>query len=405
MIKRIKLRNFQAHKDTSMELDPGYNVIIGKSGTAKTSIIRAIRGLFYNAVKQGHVRLPDSEQLEIECHTLNNKIQRQKGRAINSYILDGTVFQDIGTDIPEGVSKALELKAIGIGDSDELDIHFSSQLDSPFLLSETDSFKSKFLNRLSGAHIIDQIVKSFNTDIRANNQRSRELTSSLSEFTLEKDKAAIDTLSKALTYIHSEHDRIKGMEAKLSSLKQIQVKYKQWQSKFEQVERLGSACDRLNLEGFLFSINRYELLIELKRKYISLQTKLNDTEATDATLQKVNPQTGIDQIQKLQKLLALKGKQDYFQIQEGYYNSILAKLDTVDYAFVDKALRLSALYRLKQSMTNIETQLEQGRIKESEYESQCVNTAQAYVAELERQGICPTCGQRVDKGIAYGSLQ
>ena len=42
MITRLKLENWKTHKDSELEFDKGTNVLIGKMGSGKTSIIEAI---------------------------------------------------------------------------------------------------------------------------------------------------------------------------------------------------------------------------------------------------------------------------------------------------------------------------------------------------------------------------
>jgi len=42
MIKRIKLINWRSHKSTELEFEKGSNVLIGKMGAGKSSVINAI---------------------------------------------------------------------------------------------------------------------------------------------------------------------------------------------------------------------------------------------------------------------------------------------------------------------------------------------------------------------------
>ena len=48
MIKSIDIENFQSHKKTRIDFDPGVNVIIGRSDSGKTSILRALNWVINN---------------------------------------------------------------------------------------------------------------------------------------------------------------------------------------------------------------------------------------------------------------------------------------------------------------------------------------------------------------------
>jgi len=48
MIKYLQIQNFQSHKDSLLEFDPGVNVIVGSSDSGKTAVIRALRWLVWN---------------------------------------------------------------------------------------------------------------------------------------------------------------------------------------------------------------------------------------------------------------------------------------------------------------------------------------------------------------------
>ena len=42
MIKSIHVVGFQSHADSTIEFDPGVNVLIGQSDSGKTAVVRAL---------------------------------------------------------------------------------------------------------------------------------------------------------------------------------------------------------------------------------------------------------------------------------------------------------------------------------------------------------------------------
>ena len=47
-LKRVRLENFQSHKNSIIDFDRGLNVIVGPSDSGKSAIIRAIKWALYN---------------------------------------------------------------------------------------------------------------------------------------------------------------------------------------------------------------------------------------------------------------------------------------------------------------------------------------------------------------------
>ena len=155
MIKQISLQNFQSHKDSTLTFDPGVNVIVGNSDSGKTAIIRAIRKLAYNKPSGDEMKSHWGGKLSIEMFTDDTHIVYNKDKEAE-YILGDTHFKAFGTSVPEEITKALNLS----------EINLQSQLDAPFLLSETPGFVASHFNKIAHLEIIDQATSNINSAIR-----------------------------------------------------------------------------------------------------------------------------------------------------------------------------------------------------------------------------------------------
>jgi DNA repair exonuclease SbcCD ATPase subunit len=70
MIKRIEIKNFQAHKNTEIDFDPGVNVISGASDAGKSSIFRALLWVITNrpsgdSIKNWDCKKDDTTEVRI----------------------------------------------------------------------------------------------------------------------------------------------------------------------------------------------------------------------------------------------------------------------------------------------------------------------------------------------------
>jgi exonuclease SbcC len=155
MIKSISLQNFQSHKDSILEFSDGVNVIVGNSDSGKTAIIRAIRKLAYNKPSGDEMKSHWGGKLSIEMFTDDAHIIYTKDKEAE-YILGDTHFKAFGTSVPDEITKVLNLS----------EINLQSQLDSPFLLSETPGFVASHFNKIAHLEIIDQATSNINSAIR-----------------------------------------------------------------------------------------------------------------------------------------------------------------------------------------------------------------------------------------------
>ena len=149
MFKKVVLHNFQGHKDTEIELDPVITALVGTSRAGKSSVLRALRWLFYNSPSAGKpshwVESKDDSSVSIEEDSTT--ITRIRGKAGNGYDMTGfSPFRAIGTKVPPQVASFLNLS----------DINFSGQHDAPFLLSKTPGEVGRYLNTLIDLDIIDE---------------------------------------------------------------------------------------------------------------------------------------------------------------------------------------------------------------------------------------------------------
>jgi len=171
-IKKLELKNFQAHKHTVIDFNDQFNCIVGPSRAGKSSVVRALNFLFFDKWSDSYVR-NGSAFTELILHLDNGYIisrSKSVGSVVNKIVVtnpDKTQqqpYEKFGTDTPEPVRKILQIYPVKIDVDADVEVNVADQDHSPFLLSESGPVKTKYINRLTGAHVLDAAMRSVNKD-------------------------------------------------------------------------------------------------------------------------------------------------------------------------------------------------------------------------------------------------
>jgi DNA repair exonuclease SbcCD ATPase subunit len=258
-MKRLTVENFQSHRRTVIDFAPAgqLTIIIGRSRSGKTAIIRALRWLLYNdprgvAVYSKGAQLSDNEKsgycrvgasfirvtLEMESgHT----IIRERTAVTNRYkiIKPGTdgrvtepdVFEGFGDNVPLEVQEITGVRPVKIGDT-ELNLNLSEQLDGPFMGTKSMSApaRAKVLGKLVGTEEIDHAGKTLGTDLFRRNQDEKRLAGEL----------------KGLDDKIAEYDYLPAMAKRINELENLVARVKAAQ---ERREKLVALTERFKVAG------------------------------------------------------------------------------------------------------------------------------------------------------------
>lgn len=152
----IRLVNFQAFPDATMHLAPGVNAFVGPNDHGKSSVIRALRAVFYGETRDSLIR-HGTKGAVVELGLARGRVLRfsreLKRNPRNKWSIhetDGTVVVENGTTYESGTAGANPpdwLDAMfGIKKQDKLDIHLAHQKFPVFLLDQTPSVRASVLS-------------------------------------------------------------------------------------------------------------------------------------------------------------------------------------------------------------------------------------------------------------------
>lgn len=164
MLKEFHLKNYQSHKDSSLVFHPGLNAIVGASDSGKSAIMRAIFAVLFNTkcgipqvsrwAKTPKKAIKKGEELRLTLVNDDHTVERYRN-AQNGYIVDGENLEAIGTQVPDKVSRALNIT----------DVNVHQQDDPYFLLSASNGEAGKYINKMVNLQEIDQFTSAMKSEV------------------------------------------------------------------------------------------------------------------------------------------------------------------------------------------------------------------------------------------------
>lgn len=158
-MKQIRIKNFQAQRDLTIDLSPGITTIVGETDCGKSSTLRAIEWALTNKSRK-NITTWGQDETVVTVVTGDNEISRIKNKKKNVYSVNGMEFAALRQDVPPEIEKLLNVAPESI----------QSQFSDIFWFTLTGGELVKKLNRIVNLDIIDFSFSRLNTmqnDIRS----------------------------------------------------------------------------------------------------------------------------------------------------------------------------------------------------------------------------------------------
>lgn len=283
-IAQVQLINFQSHKDTTIDFCNGLNVFVGESRNGKTAILRALRWLYYNEPRGDRFIRSGEDQCEVSV-LLNDGTQIQRIRnasgKVNVYVLnepgkEEQVFTKFNKEVPLEIQEALGVSKLVLDKDTAIELNFSRQMDSAFLVNDSGPRRTKIIGRVVNLHVIDSAQRTAENDLKiAKREKSKfeddikSLEEKLAEF---KDLPAQEAALKKAFELMKE---VSDLKVKTEKLQEINTAIQRTQLSIAENDKV---LDRLkNIELSLVLTQTLTSKVNLLANYKELQQKITGT--------------------------------------------------------------------------------------------------------------------------------
>lgn len=224
MLKSLLIKNFQKHKKFKLNFGR-VTTIVGPSDKGKSALIRALVWVMTNKPGGTDFISHGADTAGAKLEFDNSSVSRKKGKAGNTYSLDGEVFKAFGHHTPKEVAEPLNIR----------DINLQQQHDSPFWFSLSSGEVSKRLNQLVDLTLMDNSVHIAKQRLRKENSRRTVLYDELEDA---REKA------KEFEWTKQAHRDLKECEVHAGNLENKALDIEDMQSMVEEVDRIIELEDR-----------------------------------------------------------------------------------------------------------------------------------------------------------------
>ncbi|WBW50692.1 AAA family ATPase [Peptoniphilus equinus] len=281
-ITKIEIDNFQSHKHTVMDFHHGLNVIVGRSDSGKTAVLRAIKWVLYNDPAPSSLLRLQETQMKVSLSFSNGaKVTRlwsSNGKE-NKYILnraDGEelVLEKFNRGVPDEVIEEIGISKIDLGGPKSEGINIGEQLDGPFLLTETPSTRASAIGRLIGVNFIDDALRDVIKDIKGNSRRIKDQDDLVAHFKEElRNFESLDEEIKNLERIKAKREQLAKSTSLYQELKQLKTAY---ETNIHDIDMTEEAIAKMgDIDMVDSKINRVSQCLERKTELTQLYRVLH----------------------------------------------------------------------------------------------------------------------------------
>ena len=302
IIDYVTLTNFQSHKNTTIHFDEGLNIIVGESNSGKTAILRSIMWAIDNQPLGNDFIMAGEDECSVlimfkdgsfieRKRTIKDTGSYKIGFCDNKKNMVSQTFRGFTNAIPVGVANTHQMPKVNITKDIETHLNVISQLEGPFLLTESPLVKASAIGRITGTHIIDTAIKESNKTIQSNRKLIKSYSDDLqdkeSEYkqlpNLKLMEELLQKYNTTVKYITKLNDIISKVSNNISLITQYNQQIKVEEDNITNNKKILSlfpiinrAIDKLKNVSYIFdNVNKHhELSLQIVQNKIKLDKSM-----------------------------------------------------------------------------------------------------------------------------------
>lgn len=439
-ITSVTLKNFQAHKDTTVQFDKGLNIIVGESNNGKTSILRGILWAIDNQPLGNDFIMAGENDCSVTIN-FSDGTYIERGRTVKDtgyykirYIDDNGKYIDqtyrgFTNAVPIEIANVHQMPKVNITKDIETHLNVLSQLDGPFLLTESPLVKASAIGRITGTHVIDAAIKESNKTIQSNRKLAKSYSEDLQQKENERkqlpDIKSMEAFTKKyayiVKYITKLNDSVIKLNANLQQISQYQQQMMQEKERYERLKKVAAllpiiqaAKDKFNKVMFLHGklIKHQELSLQIEQNQISIErgkyfaklkplvdkavvsvsnvSGLNDYTDKANTLTNAINVSGFNKTFMSKYALAAKSIIVHCQVANTYVSKLAPKVDEISDMDLKQIDLCRSVTATKKSIKSIKANITKIQKERNQF--------------ILDQGYCPCCGQKVYETVHSNAI-
>lgn len=439
-ITSVTLKNFQAHKDTTVQFDKGLNIIVGESNNGKTSILRGILWAIDNQPLGNDFIMAGENDCSVTIN-FSDGTYIERGRTVKDtgyykirYIDDNGKYIDqtyrgFTNAVPIEIANVHQMPKVNITKDIETHLNVLSQLDGPFLLTESPLVKASAIGRITGTHVIDAAIKESNKTIQSNRKLAKSYSEDLQQKENERkqlpDIKSMEAFTKKyayiVKYITKLNDSVIKLNANLQQISQYQQQIMQEKERYERLKKVAAllpiiqvAKDKFNKVMFLHGklIKHQELSLQIEQNQISIErgkyfaklkplvdkavvsvsnvSGLNDYTDKANTLTNAINVSGFNKTFMSKYASTVKSIIVHCQVANTYVSKLAPKVDEISDMDLKQIDLCRSVTATKKSIKSIKANITKIQKERNQF--------------ILDQGYCPCCGQKVYEAVHSNAI-
>ena len=439
-ITSVTLKNFQAHKDTTVQFDKGLNIIVGESNNGKTSILRGILWAIDNQPLGNDFIMAGENDCSVTIN-FSDGTYIERGRTVKDtgyykirYIDDNGKYIDqtyrgFTNAVPIEIANVHQMPKVNITKDIETHLNVLSQLDGPFLLTESPLVKASAIGRITGTHVIDAAIKESNKTIQSNRKLAKSYSEDLQQKENERkqlpDIKSMEAFTKKyayiVKYITKLNDSVIKLNANLQQISQYQQQMMQEKERYERLKKVAAllpiiqaAKDKFNKVMFLHGklIKHQELSLQIEQNQISIErgkyfaklkplvdkavvsvsnvSGLNDYTDKANTLTNAINVSGFNKTFMSKYASTVKSIIVHCQVTNTYVSKLAPKVDEISDMDLKQIDLCRSVTATKKSIKSIKANITKIQKERNQF--------------ILDQGYCPCCGQKVYEAVHSNAI-
>jgi exonuclease SbcC len=236
-LKKLKLVNYQSHRNTTIQLASCITGLIGESLSGKTAFIRAIRWLCENRPSgfRFHSNFADNDKTTVRF-VAEKTVSASKTSKEHVYRMGKKRFRKVGRNVPTEVSELINVS----------DINFQLQLDGPFLVTAPPGQVTKTISQISKTDMIEKAIARTRKRSNALQAERKVVSSDIEGIQLRLDELEVlDDLKPTMQKVDRIRRKIKRLLDEESHLEQVEPRIEELRKRIEASQKVDLLSVRL----------------------------------------------------------------------------------------------------------------------------------------------------------------